>query len=131
MKILRALVVLALVMVIAFAVYMRGSVGDLRGPSARLAIAHSREPFDATHWANGHPVRRGWMLADMLMRHSFNGAHADSVRQILGRSNCYAVQDGWPCYELQLGERQYQLVFLLNDSKAPGHVSHVYLETAP
>jgi hypothetical protein len=129
--ILRTLVISTLIAVVAVFVYFRGSVGDLRGPSARLATAHSRSPFNHTDWISGNAQRRGEMLADLMTRHNFVGIHRDSVMVLLGKSDCYAVQDGWPCYTVRLGKRTYQLGLLLNDPKNPGHVSAVGLDRTP
>jgi hypothetical protein len=129
--ILRILLILIVVALTTFAIYSRGSVGDLRGASARLAVAHSRERFDPTLWSTGDATRRGGMLADLMKGQKFYGMHRDSVVRVLGRSDCYSVQDGWACYEVQLGARSYQLAFALNEPERPRQVSAVYLKRKP
>ena len=79
----------------------------------------------------GTVIAAGQMLADLARKQNFVGMHRDSIEQVLGPSDCYEVQDGWPCYQVQLGDRLYQFTIALNDPAKPGHVSSIYLQESP
>lgn len=129
--IVRGTVIAALVAVLGFWLYSRGSVGDLRGRSARLATSHSGDSFDLHAWAAGNRTQRGQMLADLARKQKFVGMHRDSIEQVLGPSDCYEVQDGWPCYQVQLGDSLYRFAIVLNDPAKPTHVSSISLRKSP
>ena len=48
------------------------------------------------------------MLEDLARRHRLVGLPRDSVTALLGPIQCYVVQDGDPCYRVQLEGVYYE-----------------------
>ena len=95
--------------------------------SIRAKLAQ-RESFSVGVWRTRDAKRRGLMLADLAQHHRFVGMRGDSVLAWLGPSECYHVQDGFPCYRLEMGGKRYELRMTLRQEPLPQRVSDVDLD---
>jgi hypothetical protein len=123
--ILRAVSVLLLLAVVACA----PPVGELGLLDSRVVKQHSRVRFDPEAWHAGDPATRGAMVADLLRRHRFRGRDRDSVAAFLGPSTCYAGQEYFNCFRLELGGRQYQLELITDHEGVTREVVSVGLSS--
>jgi hypothetical protein len=118
---------IVLLTVFAVSAFVLRPVGELAVIDSRIASAHEGTTYDPQVWRSGDQVKRGPMVADLARRHHFIGMRPDSVHARLGPSDCYYVQDGWPCYQLRLGHSDFQLVFPVDESRRPLRVVAVQL----
>ena len=96
-------------LIVGLGVTCPGRVGDLGLADGRRAVAAGRDSFSIPVWRAGDLDIRGHMLADLARNHRFVGLSRDSTVALLGPSECYVVQDGDPCYRVELRGRAYDL----------------------
>ena len=123
----RLMIGVVLLTVFAVSAFVLRPVGEFGVVDSRIASAHEGMTYDAPTWRSGDPVKRGQMVGDLARRHRFIGMHPDSVRARLGPFDCYAYQDGVPCYRLRLGHRDFQLEFPVHESSRPPRVLAIRL----
>ena len=92
---------------------------DLKTDHRDLVKHNDTVDFTAAAWSTADQKKRGQMLASLFRKHRFVGQDTDFVRDLLGESTDYCVQDGHPCYKIQYG-RLYRLYFRPVYSKGNG-----------
>lgn len=123
----RLVIGVVLLTVFAVSAFVLRPVGEFGVIDSRIASAHAGMTYDPQMWRAGDPVKRGQMLADLARRHRFIGMHPASVQARLGPFDCYAYQDGVPCYRLRLGHSDFQLELPVRESSRPPRVLAIRL----
>lgn len=123
----RLVIGVVLLTVFAVSAFVLRPVGEFGVIDSRIASAHDGLTYDPQLWRGGDQLKRGQMVADLARRHRFIGMRPDSVQARLGKSDCYAYQDGVPCYRLRLGHSDFQLEFPVHASSRPPRVLAIRL----
>ena len=123
----RLVIGVVLLTVFAVSAFVLRPVGEFGVIDSRIASAHDESTYDPQLWRSGDQVKRGQMVADLARRHRFIGMQPDSVQARLGKFDCYAYQEGVPCYRLRLGHSDFQFEFPVHASSRPTRVLAIRL----
>ena len=108
---LLALEGILLLSLVAYGLHATRPIRDLGAIDGRRVAKAGDGRFDAIAWSSAGPHARGAMLDDLMSARRFRGARGAEVFALLGRSQCYYLDEGNPCYRVTLAGNHFDLRF--------------------